>query len=432
MNIEKLIIGSILAEPESTGLACELVTPEMFSGEEKKIFTKINELNEKGMSPDIFIILNSLKGEIEAPYLMEIASLCASATRLQEYCLVLKQEHLGKILNTYFLQGAAMCEDKYDVQRIMEFAQSGMEVAFNIASGANDGFLHISELTEKAIQKAEDRALNFKEGKPVGVTSGIRPLDRLLNGGFKPSNLIVLAARPAMGKTALMLHIAKCAAASGVPVCIYSLEMSAISLTDRMLLSIGNLDIDAYKSGEFTQWAELTQSQAILNKLPIYIDANAKVSFSYIHNHSRIMRQKGKCGLIMIDYLQLSDMSSNDKNRNREQEVAQASRKGKLIAKELDLPVIILSQLSRATETRADKRPQLSDLRESGAIEQDADIVAFLYRAAYYNIPDITLYDGTMVSSSGTGEVIIAKNRDGATGDVAFRHNESMTQIFNF
>lgn len=432
MNIEKLIIASILAEPENAGIACEMLTPEMFTGIEQLIFTKINDLNEQGFSPDIFILSNSLKGQVEATALMEIAGLASSSTKLQEYCLILKQEYLGKLLNTFFLQGAAMCEDKFEVQKIMEFAQSGMEAAYNLATSVNDGFVHVSELTEKAIQKAEQRALNLKDGKPVGITSGIRPLDRLLNGGFKPSNLIILAARPAMGKTAVMLHIAKCMAASGVPVCIYSLEMSAISLTDRIMLSVGNLDIDAYKNGEFNQWAELTQSQAVINKLPIYIDANAKVSFSYIQNHSRIMRQKGRCGAILIDYLQLSDMRTGEKNRNREQEVAQASRKAKLIAKELDVPVILLSQLSRATEARAEKRPQLSDLRESGAIEQDADIVAFLYRAAYYNIPDITLYDGSVISSKGIGEIIIAKNRDGATGDVAFRHNESMTQIFNY
>lgn len=144
------------------------------------------------------------------------------------------------------------------------------------------------------------------------------------------------------------------------------------------------------------------------------------------------MRQRGKCGIILIDYLQLADMTTGEKNRNREQEVAQATRKCKLLSKELDLPIVLLSQLSRATETRADKRPQLSDLRESGAIEQDADVVAFLYRADYYGIPDITLYDGSVSSSKGVGEIIIAKHREGAVGDIAFKHNDSMTQIYNF
>lgn len=436
MNIEKLVIGSILSEPESASLACELVSSEMFTGKEKDIFAKIEDLTEKGIAPEIFVLFNHLKDKLAidggASYLMEMAGLTSSASRLQEYCLILKQEHLGRLLNTFFLQGAAMCEDKYEIQKIMEFAQSGMEQALNLTISANEGFLHISELTEKAILKAEKRALDLKEGKTAGITSGLRPLDRLLNGGFKPSTLNVIAARPAMGKTAVMLHIAKCAAASGVPVCIYSLEMSAVSLTDRMLLSIGNLDIDAYKNGSFTQWAELTQAQGVLDKLPIYIDANPKVSLPYIQNHSRIMRQRGKCGIILIDYLQLADMTTGEKNRNREQEVAQATRKCKLLSKELDLPVVLLSQLSRATETRADKRPQLSDLRESGAIEQDADVVAFLYRADYYGIPDITLYDGSVSSSKGVGEIIIAKHREGAVGDIAFKHNDSMTQIYNF
>lgn len=436
MNYEKLIIGSIFAEPEATSLALELVTPDMFNSIEKQIFLKIKELSEQSIEADMFIVGTQLAKELEPlggmSYIVGISALVSSASKLKEYCLMLKQSYIEGVLRGYFKQGSEMCQQKVDLQKIMDFAQKGMEHTFSIASSTTQGFQHISLITEKSIQLAEKRVVDKKAGKNIGVPTGIRPLDRLLNGGFKPSTLNVIAARPAMGKTAVMLHFAKSAAYFGIPVCIYALEMSSVSLADRMLMSFGNMDNVAYKSGDFDQWDEIMSAQSQLSKLPIYIDDNPRVNMGYIRNHSRIMQKKGLCGIVMIDYLQLADMSSGEKNRNREQEVAQTTRQCKILAKELDCPVLLLSQLSRAVEGRADKRPMLSDLRESGAIEQDADLVAFLYRADYYDIKDITLYDGSLSSSKGVGEVIIAKHRDGATGDVAFRHNESMTQINNF
>jgi len=435
MNFERLIIGSIIAEPEAAGTACELVTPEMFTGIEKVIFSKIYGFTTEGKDVDIYLLSHSLSAELQdlngVVYLMDMAKDIATASRLNEYCLELKQQYIARVLGSYFLQGSAMCEDKIDVQKIMEFAQSGMEKVFDLTTSAADGFKHISVIAENAVARADKRAVDRQQGKQIGVPSGIRPLDRLTNG-WKGGQLIILAARPSAGKSAVMLSFAKNAAMAGFPACLYSLEMSSLSLADRMLMSMGDFDIDAYKSGEFEQWGELSNAQAQLSKLPIYIDDNAKVSMGYIRNHSRIMKQKGKCGIVFIDYLQLAEMGSTEKNRNREQEVAQTTRQCKILAKELDVPVILLSQLSRQVEGRPDKRPMLSDLRESGAIEQDADMVMFIYRADYYGIPDITLYDGQVISSKGVGELIIAKQRDGAVGDVAFRHNESMTQITNF
>lgn len=434
-NFEKLILGCIISEPQSAGLACELVTPEMFSGTEKTIFIKINELISQGREIDLFILSSALSAELSAlggvVYLMDLAKDVASASKMQEYCLELKQQFIGKMLTRYFMEGSAMCENNAEIQNIMDFAQSGMEQVFCVTSSASEGFQHISKLAEKSVSRLEKRVSDRQEGRQIGIPSGLRPLDRLTNG-WKGSELIVLASRPAAGKTATMLSFARAAAASGTPACLYSLEMSAVSLTDRMLMSLGNFNVDNYKSGDFDQWNELALAQEYISQMPIYIDANPKVTMGYIRNHSRIMKQKGKCGIIFIDYLQLADMSTGDKTRNREQEVAQTTRQCKILAKELDVPVVLLSQLSRETEKRADKRPQLSDLRESGAIEQDADIVMFLYRAAYYDIKEITLYDGQVISSNGIGEIIVAKHREGATGDIAFRHNESMTQIMSY
>lgn len=189
-----------------------------------------------------------------------------------------------------------------------------------------------------------------------------------------------------MGKTALMLHFAKAAASTGVPVCIYSLEMSGVRLSDRLMLSVADVDAEAFRGGRLTaaDWQRMERAAADISRLPIYVDDNPTVSMRYIKNNSQIRASRGECGLILIDYLQLADTTDKmNRNRNREQEVAQASRQAKIIAKDMNVPVVLLSQLSRGVDGWADKCPMLSDLRESGAIEQDADIVVFLYRPAY-------------------------------------------------
>ena len=281
---------------------------------------------------------------------------------------------------------------------------------------------------EKEARKREKLA---KEGKCTGIDTGLLQLNKL-TGGWQPSKLIILAARPSMGKTAIMLHFSIRAARSGIPVCIYNLETSNTELINRMILACSNIDACRYKSGFMSHedWNEFEKAKRELTGLPIYIDdCSSSVSMQYIRNHSRQMQKKGKCGIVFVDYLQLAEMRLEERNRTREQEVAQASRQAKIIAKELNVPFILLSQLSRDVEKRGGtRRPMLSDLRESGAIEQDADLVMFIYRAAYYGMKE----DAAGNSLAGIGELIMAKNRDGGVGEVPFSHNPSMTKIFDF
>ncbi len=227
--------------------------------------------------------------------------------------------------------------------------------------------------------------------------------------------------------TAMLLYFAKSAARQGIPVCIYSLEMDSISLADRLILSETNIDADRYRNGYISnaEFNEIAEAKKKLADLPLYVDDNPIVSMRYIRAHSKRMAKQGKCGLILVDYLQLADMG--EKGKNREQEVAQASRQAKIIAKELNVPFILLSQLNRACEERPDKKPQLSDLRESGAIEQDADKVMFVYRPEYYKLKD---QFGNLIV--GEGALIMAKQRNGGVGEVKFRYNESLTQIIDF
>lgn len=428
IELEKLIIAEILSEPDNCAFVTELISVDMFSGKEAGIYRVIERHFGEGKNVDLYTISKEI-GDFQ--YLTKITLLASSANALHSHCLQLREKYIVETLSRYSMQINHLITAKEPAQKLLEFAQSGIEDIFELVSSGVRGFEHISKITERAIAAAEDRVKKKQAGESIGVTTGLRPLDKMLHY-MRGGQLIVLAARPAMGKTALMLHFARHAAYKGHSVCMYQLEMSAISLADRMIFAVEEIDTFAYKTGEFADWDKLWSAQSKLSKLPIFIDANPKVSMSYIRNHARVMRKKGKCDIIYIDYLQLVDMEDK---KNREQEVAKVSRQCKMLSKELDVPVVLLAQLNREVEADKTKRPELRHLRESGAIEQDADVVLFPYRAAYYGIEEVSIYDkhsGTrQINSEGIMEIIIAKNRDGAIGDVAVKHNENLTNFEN-
>ena len=287
----------------------------------------------------------------------------------------------------------------------------------------NSRMIDISTVATQCIAEYEKRREMARNGKKIGLTTGLSKLDHI-TGGWKPGQLIILAARPAMGKTAMLLHFAKSASIAGIPVVIFSLEMEVQALTNRALLSESEVNSDRFKAGTLSTEEETSLCQAIgqISCLPISLDDSANISMQQIKARARELRRKGKCGLVLIDYLQLIDMRSINRSYTREQEVSQCSRAAKIMAKELGVPVILLSQLSRQVEGRSDKMPLLSDLRESGAIEQDADIVMFIHRPEYYSEK----------AEKGFGVIRIAKQRDGTTGDIRFRYNESLTKITDY
>lgn len=241
---------------------------------------------------------------------------------------------------------------------------------------------------------------------------------------------MVVGARPGMGKTAMALHMAKAAAAAGTAVCVYSLEMDDVSLTDRLLLSECGVDKRRFRDGLLTEdeARRLHEAAGRLGGLPVYIDDRAAATMEYVRSHARVMKRRGKCGMIVVDYLQLTGSVAAGKGWNREQEVAAVSRAAKMTAKELGVPFVLLSQLNRKAEERKDKRPELADLRESGAIEQDADVICLLYRPEAYGITEM-VHRKVRMSTKGVGVIIVAKQRDGETGTVLFRYDEAMTRF---
>ena len=440
VDVEEKVIGAIVNDPDHLPEIISFLTPECFYEPiNAKIFCIISRMYDANEAIDLFTVSQRLKTDPELKEtkanvrLIGYTQQVAIGANLVSYATVVKEMFVRRNLIISAQQLASKANDLgTDLSDVLDFQLNTADSSNEIALGSN-GAHHIAKTLSKTLKQAESRQILAQSGQATGITTGLTDLNRL-TGGWQPSQLIVLAARPAMGKTALMLHFAKEAARAGTPVCIYSLEMSDISLANRLLLSESDVDAWRFRSGHLTpeDWKQLEAAAATLEKLPIYVDDNPVVSMRYVKSRSKLMQKRGQCGLILVDYLQLADTATDKKNRNREQEIAQASRQAKIIAKELNVPFILLSQLSRSVEGRADKVPILSDLRESGAIEQDADIVSFIYRPAYYKLESIETDSLGVISTEGLGVIYIAKQRDGATGQVVFRHNQSMTKISDF
>ena len=295
--------------------------------------------------------------------------------------------------------------------------------------GHNDNMRDMDTLMTDTMKEAEGRVAKSMNGV-TGIPTGLTDLDRMTSG-WQDSDLIVLAARPSVGKTALALHLARSAAMSGRAVAVYSLEMQGERLADRWLMAASDINARHWRSGvpSEQEMAEARVAAAELSRLQIHVDDSTVVSMDHVRSSARLLQSRGACDMIIIDYLQLCDMSTGQNNRNREQEVAQAARKAKMLAKELNVPVVLLSQLNRLAEGHIDRRPELSQLRESGAIEQDADVVMLLYRPEQARI---TTDKESGYPTEGLGVIIVAKQRNGETGNAYFHYNPEMTKIGDY
>lgn len=427
---EKAVIGALLVESEAISEVFGILKPEMFYDESLgKIYSAIVALYGENIKPDMITVTKSLmkSGDLDkvgGPFALSMLSgYIASAANIVEHAQYLHQLWLARSLAVVGMEIAAKAADPtVDIDDTIIAAIKSVEgIAEN--TDYNSRMSDISFVAKQCIDSYQVRKEKARNGQNIGITTGLSKLDHV-TGGWKSGQLIILAARPGMGKTALLLHFAKSAAMKGTSIAIFSLEMGDVSLTDRLILSECNIDSDHYKFGQLSGEEESMICNAVNNIsfMPISVDDTPNISIQQIKVRARNLQRKGKCGFILIDYLQLIDMRSQNKAYNREQEVSQCSRAAKVMAKELGVPVVLLSQLSRKSEERSDKMPLLSDLRESGAIEQDADIVMFIHRPEYYN----------KTAEKGFGEIRIAKQRDGATGDIRFRYNENLTKITDY
>jgi len=414
IEAEQSVLGSMLIDKEVIPIVMEILKPEDFyRPDHREIYDVIIELFDRAQPIDLITVSERLKlhGKLELTggleYLSNIATAVPTTANVKNYSKIVEEKALLRRL----IRASSDIVDlgfnaTEEVTFILDKAEQGI---FDILQKrSSQGFVPIKDVLVDTFNKLEE--LYNNKGNITGIPTGFADLD-FKTSGLHNSDLILIAARPAMGKTALALNLAQNAAVhSGVPVAVFSLEMSKDQLVNRMLSSEAMVDGSKMRSGklEDNDWQKVAKALGPLSEAPIFIDDTPGVSITEIRAKCRRLKLEHNLGLVIIDYLQLMS-GSRSKSENRQQEISEISRSLKILAKEINVPVITLSQLSRAPETRTDHRPILSDLRESGAIEQDADIVMFLYRDDYYN-PE--------TDKKNIAELILAKHRNGSTGTI--------------
>ena len=422
---EKSVLGAAMLSKDALFDVMEVVKPADFYDENhKEIFQAMIDLNRKNAPVDALTVAEELKkrNSLEMvggrAYIASLSSMTPTTSNAMEYGrIVAEKASVRRLIETADDIVTKGYDGTMDANQMLDYAESGI---FEISQARQKGqYSHIRDVLVENLAII-DRAEQM-DGGLTGITTGFSKLDEMTSG-MQKSDLIILAARPAMGKTAFALSLARNAAVKGkASVMIFSLEMAEEQLTQRLLSMESKVDLQTLKTGrlERRDWDDLNVALDILSNSNIHIDDTAGISIMEMKSKCRRLKAEAGLDLVIIDYLQL--MNPEGKADSRTQEISVISRNLKLLARELDCPVLVLSQLSRAPEQRTDHRPMLSDLRESGSIEQDADIVIFLYRDEYYNKED--------TEKPGECEVIVAKHRSGPTGSVDVAWIERYTQF---
>ena len=410
---EQSILGSILLDKDAIITVAETITPsDFYKDAHRVIYESMMALNNKNEPIDMVTLTDELRkrGYLDdiggVTYLTSLSTIVPTTSNVKYYADIIKEKsvlrQLIKASNDIINLGYGSGES---AENVLDFAEKKI---FDISQErTNDDFKPINQVLMDTYDMIE--SIYSNKSDVTGVTTGFKDLNKKING-LQRTDLILVAARPAMGKTAFALNLVQNAAIKGnASVAVFSLEMSKEQLAQRMIAAQSNVELKKMKTGTLNDadWPRIISAMAVMSDAKIFIDDTPGIKINELRSKCRKLKMEQGLDLVMIDYLQL--MESDSKNESRQQEISKISRSLKILAKELDCPVVALSQLSRAPEQRADHRPVLSDLRESGAIEQDADIVMFLYRDEYYHSDS---------EKKDLAEVIIAKNRHGETGSV--------------
>lgn len=425
---EQSVLGAVFISPDTIiSLADELTPEDFYKPANKIVFKTMLSLLEKGEPIDATTMGSALtnQGDISKiggiTYVVELVNSTPTSKNVEHYAKLVKEKStLRKMIANLSDSLSSAYQGDVSIDDIIAKTEKSMLDISNQNTGT--GFRNVADILDTHMQMVETRSQT--DGVVTGLSTGFDGLDKITTG-LHEDNLIILAARPAMGKTALALNIVQyIAVKEKKPVAIFSLEMGAESLIERMLAAEGMVEGYHLKTGNLSveEWSRLVHAQGNLYDAPIFVDDTAGIRISEIRSKARKLAQEmGGLGVIIIDYLQLI---TGSKGENRQQVVSEISRELKILAKDLKVPVIALSQLSRAVEQRQDKRPMLADLRESGSIEQDADIVAFLYRDAYYQKEQ-----GDSQEANNVTELILEKNRHGSLGTVKLYFHKEYTKF---
>jgi replicative DNA helicase len=427
MEAEQSVLGSMLLDKEAVAVAVDgLKADDFYSDAHKEIFDAMVRIFDRSEPVDLVTVVEELRQRttLEAvggvSYITDLSMAVPSTANIKYYVGIVEEKSiLRRLISACNDVIRESYEAREDIELIVDHAEKKI---FEITQrNTTSDFEPIKTILLDTYTKIEELSKN--KGKIIGIPTGFTDFDQKTSG-LNPSDFVLVAARPSMGKTSFVLNVAQYAALhANVPTAIFSLEMSKDQLVQRMLSSESNVELQKIRTGELTEeeWIKLVEAAGPLSQAPIYIDDTPGISVMEMRSKARRLKMEKGLGLIVIDYLQL--MSGRGRAESRQQEISEISRSLKALARELSVPVVTLSQLSRAPEARTDHRPMLSDLRESGAIEQDADLVAFLYRDEYYN-PD--------TEKKNIAELIIAKQRNGPTGTVELVWLGQFTKFANY
>jgi replicative DNA helicase len=419
---ERAILGGILIDNDALSRVLGVVIPDDFYRENHRvIFQAMVSLVDKGEPVDWVTLSSSLskEGVLErvggTDFLTELIDATPTAANILHYANVVKEKSVLRQLISTATEISTRCYEEQP--SVDEFIDEVEQMIFKVGeSRLQTGFVHVHDLVKSGIKTVE--ALYSRKENVTGVPSGFKDLDKD-TAGFQQSDLIIIAGRPSMGKTSFALNVAMYAAIeAAVPTAIFSLEMSREQIALRLLCSKARVNLKSLRTGYLTQkdWSRLTNATGLISDAPIYVDDTPAINAMELRAKARRLKKEHGLGLVIVDYLQL--MKGVTKSDSREKEISEISRSLKALAKELNVPVIALSQLNRKVEERPNKRPQLADLRESGAIEQDADVIIFIYRDEVYNRSDDN-------PNKGLAEIIIGKQRNGPIGAVKTHFNAS-------
>ena len=430
IEAEQAVLGGLLLSSRAWDMVADVITETDFYREDHRLmFRAIHELSDGGKPCDAVTVTEWFEshGKVEqvdgGAYISQLASNTPSAANVKAYAQIVREKSILRQLidvGAEITSGAFSLEGK-DSSELLEEAERMVFAIADQGQRSGSSYVSVQDTLKEAIEKIQE--LHEFEGEITGTPTGFKDFDKL-TAGLQDSDLIIIAGRPAMGKTTFAMNIAENAAIKhDVPVAVFSMEMSALQLVMRLFSSLGSIDQTRLRTGNLDEmdWPKLTSAMNLLHKSKLFIDETPSLSPAELRARARRLKREHDVGLIVVDYLQL--MAVPGSSENRATEIAEISRSLKAIAKELHLPVIALSQLNRALEQRPNKRPVMADLRESGAIEQDADLIVFIYRDEVYNeeSPD-----------KGTSEIIIGKHRNGPTDTVRLAFQGRWLRFSNF
>lgn len=438
IDAEKAIIGGCLAEIDALDRIIDIVSENSFYMPiHKVIFSAMKKLHDKNDVIDLTTVHDKIKSDETfnyvggIKYLLELSNFVSSAIYIEKHAMLVREKEIRRnIIDACFNIVRLAKDETLDIDDVIKDFLAKADASAGVFNESAD-IVNMDDAIRISLETFMSNQANLNRGALTGVTTGFETIDKII-GRLQPGNLLIVAGRPAMGKTAFALNIAESASKEGNNVVIVSLEMAPRELVNRLIIRDSvRVRSDVLKNMEASEEEimEIHRVAGELERLPIKFIRNNSINVNKLRTMCRKLKKRGKINLLILDYLQLM---SGSKMQNREQEISEISRALKNLATEIDIPVIALSQLNRSLESRQDKRPMMSDLRESGAIEQDADMVFLLNRPAKYGIEKVEADRGKDISSEGILICDIAKQRNGNTGDVILMHNKTVTRIWDY